>query len=73
MGWSRGSELMEALIDAFNDSMGDADIPKSSIVDFWIAAIAAFEELDWDTEYEVEGKDPLWDEAYSKSNSTEVD
>lgn len=35
--------------------------------------IAAFEELDWDTEYEVEGKDPLWDEAYSKSNSTSVD
>lgn len=59
MGWSSGSELMDAIIVSTKKNVKDENVRRRLYEDF----IAAFEYADCDTLYECEGADPAFDKA----------
>lgn len=59
MGWASGSELMNGVIGALNETKLDA---KERQV-FYKKVIAAFEDRDWDTQDECLGSDSAFDAA----------
>lgn len=68
MGWTGGSILMNELIEAFQESFSDVDIPDESVIKFWTKVITAFEDEDWDTQEESFQENSLWDKAYLEHN-----
>jgi hypothetical protein len=59
MGWNKGSELMDRIIQAAGKHIPDAEARKM----FYREVIDAFEDLDWDTENESMGQDEAFDRA----------
>jgi hypothetical protein len=57
MGWSRGSELFSAVIAAARVAISDDDARRG----FYVAILPEFNDLDWDTQNECEGEDPVFD------------
>lgn len=59
MGWARGSEHAEKLINVLIENIPDAEVRKIIYIDM----IDAWYESDWDTQDEVLGIDPVFDAA----------
>lgn len=60
MGWSRGSELMDGLIELALNHIPD----RAQRTAFYLDTIALLEEFDWDTHDEsMGGDDPAFDDA----------
>lgn len=56
MGWARGSDIFNDLIDAAKKY-----IPKENRREFYKKMINSFEDCDWDTQNECLGNDPIYD------------
>lgn len=61
MGWGSGATLMYGIIQRVRPHMPD-DARKS----LYLAIIPEFEEMDWDTQRDCMGEDPMFDEALKK-------
>lgn len=59
MGWASGSQLAEKIIKGIKKEVKDEKTRER----IYRPIIDALEEMDWDTEDEVEGIDPAWDKA----------
>jgi hypothetical protein len=59
MGWSSGTALMWAIIDAAKVAINDHE----TRVQFYKEVIDAFEDHDWDCQSECLGGDAAYDEA----------
>jgi len=57
MGWSGGSEIMEKVIGQLQQHMPDEQARR----EVYGALIEAFEGMDWDTQDECMGVDPVFD------------
>jgi hypothetical protein len=57
MGWASGSDLFNAVIKAAKRSIKDPKARRK----FYLALLSAFNDLDWDTQNECEGEDPVFD------------
>ena len=57
MGWSGGSEIMSKVIAALQEHMPDEKARR----EVYGTLIEAFEDMDWDTQGECEGVDPVFD------------
>jgi hypothetical protein len=64
MGWASGSALFHDLILSLQDAEVDAPT-RAKIYD---AMIEAFENMDWDTQQECEGEDPVYDKVLKERN-----
>lgn len=62
MGWARGSELFSAIISAAKVAIPNDKTRRTFYVKIW----CAFDDMDWDTEYECLGEDPMYDEIYKE-------
>ncbi len=64
MGWARGSELMDPIIFEAMKAIPDDEMRRT----FYEGVIPPFEDLDWDTQDESMGTDPVFDEVIKKLN-----
>jgi hypothetical protein len=62
MGWSSGSEIMNAVIDAVTENVKDKDARKK----IYGPIITALEDADWDTQDESMGIDEAFDELMAE-------
>ena len=58
MGWSSGSELFSIVIDSVKKRL-----PDNERRELYVELIPAFEDMDWDTQDECMGKDPMYEAA----------
>ena len=69
MGWSRGSDLMDSIIQSLKYHVINPSIRKEIYKDI----IEAFEDHDWDTQDECLGVDEAFDEALEALHSHDPD
>jgi hypothetical protein len=60
MGWSSGTELMDALIEIVHEQVDDV-VARTAI---YSHMIQSFGDADWDNEEECLGKDKAYDKAF---------
>jgi len=58
MGWSSGGDVMDGIIKAVRKH-----VPKGARKALYLDLIQVLEDLDWDTQQESLGQDPVFDEA----------
>ena len=63
MGWSSGTEIFQAVIEAAKKHIPDTEDRKQFYADIY----PAFREQDWDTEGECFDDDPLFEEVYCET------
>lgn len=62
MGWASGSELMEPIIEALMKAVPNIYLRRR----FYTKVIPVFQDQGWDTESELIGTDPAFDQALKK-------
>lgn len=62
MGWNRGSEIFNDLIDILNDT----GLDRTQREEVYRKMIHSLEEHDWDTAEECLGKDEVFDKIYKE-------
>lgn len=62
MGWARGSDLFDEVIDVIQPAVKKVEKRKK----MYRKLISAFEEADWDTMDECLGRDPAYDAVYEE-------
>lgn len=66
MGWARGSQVMSTIIGQLQTHMPDVEARKL----VYGILIEEFEDMDWDTQGESMGEDPIFDEVMRARHPT---
>lgn len=71
MGWNKGTEIMERIVDTYE---GLHKFEEEEVkMEFYKGVIEILQDHDWDTEYEVEGVSWTLDQVLRELGLIEID